>query len=472
MSRSTFTFFILLLSFGILFAGCGAKPEPDKSFEEFTFSDTDLQRVQELSGSAATTLSVSGSELDSTDGVGQPVLRIGQSGSSVLSEDLTVTPDKEKRRFYDNLRTGVVDQGGNVYRVNNPFLNVRKNMDVTSQLLTRLVQGDIVTVLDIPNAEWAKAKLPDQTEGYVAFRYLAKITTEQKLPEDKKLFEGKYYVDYAFLNIRKDPSTQAEKLGELPGQAIIKPLSMNSEWSRVSYDGKEGYVSTQYLKPFQPTFLVRQEEYTVPVLHYFADDTGSIAGLSKHVAALKAQGKRVLTLRSLFEIVLAQETRDARVSPDTVILLVDGVNAKNVRQVTDALQAAGVGATLFLQTRDIGISGITEKMVLTLLANGNDLQSACHTGDDLRSMTDSQVLLELGQSKKLIEDLTKKEVYAVSYPKAGVNDRVMNQAAEMGFLFGITNIPDRKFSRSQFLRMPTLTVSGSMTADDVVRLLK
>jgi uncharacterized protein YgiM (DUF1202 family) len=472
MSRSTFTFFILLLSFGILFAGCGAKPEPDKSFEEFTFSDTDLQRVQQLASSApSTTLSVSGSQVPPSDGMMEPTLSVGGSGTSVLGGE-PAAPDKAKRKFYDNLRTGVVDQGGNVYRVNNPFLNVRKGMDVTSALLERLGQGDIVTVLDIPNAEWAKVRLQDQTEGYVAFRYLAKLTTDQKLPDEKKLFEGKYYVDYAFLNIRKDPSTQSEKVGELPGQSIIKPLSMNGEWTRVTFDGKEGYVSTQYLKPLQPTFLIRQDDYAVPVLHYYADDSSSITALPKHIAALKAQGKRIVTLRSVFEIVLAQETRDARVSPDTVVLVVDGVNAKNVRQVSDALQTAGAAATLFIQTKDIGLTGITEKTMLTLLANGDDLQSAGHTGDDFRSMTDSQVLLELGQSKKLIEDLTKKEVYAIAYPKAGVNDRVMNQAADMGFLFGITNIPDKKFSRSQFLRMPTLVVSGSMTADDVVRLLK
>jgi peptidoglycan/xylan/chitin deacetylase (PgdA/CDA1 family) len=179
-----------------------------------------------------------------------------------------------------------------------------------------------------------------------------------------------------------------------------------------------------------------------------------------------------VTLKTFYDLVLSQETRDARVSPDTVVLTISGVNAKNLRLVSDALETAGVGATLFIQTKDIGLSGITEKTVLNLMANGNDLQSGGHTGDDLRSMTDSQVLLELGQSKKLIQDLTHKEVYVVSYPKGGVNDRVMQQAGSLGYLFGISQSPDSHFSRSQFLRLPTLLVSSGMSPADVLKLVK
>lgn len=469
MSRSTLTFFLLIASFGILFAGCG-QAEPDKSFDEFTFSDTDLETVHDLADDG--TVSSSGSLVDETDYTDPSILSVAGSGTTVLSDSTTVTPDKAKQAQYDALRTVVVDDGGNIYRVNNPFLNVRKEMDVSSALVLRLNQGDIVTVLEIPSAEWAKVKLMNGADGYVAFRYLAKLTTEQRLPEEKKQFEGKYFVDFQFLNIRKEPSTQSEKVGELPGQAIIKPISMNGEWARVAYNGKEGYVSSQYLEPFQPVFLVRMDDYTLPILQYFGDDTASIGSLQKQVAALKAAGKRVVTLKSLYDTVLSQETRDTRISPDTVVLTVSGVNAKNIRAVSDALQAAGVGATLFIQTKDIGLSGITEKTVLNLMANGNDLQSAGHTGDDLRSMTDSQVLLEMGQSKKLIQDLTKREVFAISYPKGGVNDRVMKQAAELGYLFGISQSPDSRFSRSQFLRLPTLLVSSGMSPEDVVKLVK
>lgn len=474
MSRSSLTFFLLIVSFGILFAGCG-QPEPDKSFEEFTFSDSDLAQVQKMANSSA---SSSGSTTpDNGDyTTGTSVLSVG-SGTSVLSDGtstaaVSVTPDKEKQALYDGLRASAFDQGANVYRVNNPFLNVRQSMDVGSTLVAKLNQGDIVTVLDIPNAEWAKVKTSAGVEGFVAFRYIAKLTTEQKMPEDKKQFEGKYFVDFDFLNMRKDPTTQAEKVGELPGQTVLKPLSMNGEWARVSFGGKEGFVSTQYLKPFLPVFLVRQEQYKLPILQYYADDSASLSALPKQVAALKAAGKKIVTLKTLYDTVLSQETRDARINPDTVVIVVGGVSGKNVRAVSDALETASIGATLFIQTKDVGLTGVTEKTILNLMANGNDLQSGGHTGDDLRSMTDSQVQLELGQSKKLLQDITHKEVYAFNYPKGGVNDRIMKQAAEMGYLFGISQSPDTNFTRTQFLRLPTLIVSSGMSPEDVVKLTK
>lgn len=484
MSRQSLTFFLLIASFGILFAGCGSPPT-EEQFDEFTFTDKDLETVHEIAdASSSASGAIAETTLEGEDVTGGVSISVTDANSSfsstssspvitALTSSVALNVDVSKQRLYDNIRTVVFDQGtGNVYRVNNPFLNVRSSMDVSATQIARLNQGDVMTVLDIPNAGWAKVRLQDGKEGYVSFRYIAKLTTDQKLAEEKKQFEGKYFVDYAFLNIRKDPSTQAEKLAELPGQSIIKPLSMNGEWARISYAGKEGFVSTQYLEPFLPVFLVRQDQYTLPILQYHAEDTTSIAALSKHVAALKAAGKKVVTLRTLYDTVLAQESKDSRIAPGTVALTVLGVNAQNVKAVGDALQTAGVGGTLFIQTKDVGVAGITEKTILNLMANGNDLQSGGHTGDDLRSMTDSQVSLELAQSKKLIEEITRKEVYVVGYPKGGVNDRIMEKAADLAYLFGEAQSPDIVFTRSSFLRLPGLIVGSGMSPEDVVKLAR
>lgn len=486
--------FLLVACFGTLFMGCGRQPETtDKSFEEFTFNDNDLQRVQEVVASSSSTAFSSGSDLTVLGSSSSSIqtsfdltIQGSQSSSSTASiataavttsssasvPAINVVLDVEKQKQYDNLRMGIVDQAGNLYRVNNPFLNVRSSTQVGSTQVEKLNQGAIVTVLDIPNAQWAKIRMADGKEGYVAFRYIAKLTTEQRLPEDKKQFEGKYFVDFSFLNVRKDASAQAEKIGELPGQAIVKPLSINGEWARVSIDGREGFVSSKYLKPFQPVYLVRQEDYTLPILQYRATDNGSLSALGKHIAALKAAGMKVVTLDALYDIVSDQEKRDARITPGTVALTIAGVNGKNAKEVNDTLQKAGVAATLFITTKDVGITGVTEKMMLTLLANRNEIQSEGHTGDDLRSLTDAQLLLELGQSKKLIEDVTRREVYVVSYPQGGVNDRVMKVASQAGYLFGVSQAPDKKFTRSQFLRLPSLYVSSTMTPEEVVKMVK
>ncbi len=456
MQRPIITF-LLIASFGILFVGC-SKPEPEKSFDEFTFNENDLQRTHEL--------------LDETSSSGAdtsvPTLAMGSGGTSLSST--AVVLDLEKQKQYDHLRAGVV-QGENTYQVTNDFLNVRDGMSVSSTLVGKLDRGDSMIVTDIPNAQWAKVQLSDGKQGYVAMRYIAKMTTEDNLAAEKKNFEGRYFVDFQFLNVRKDANQQAEKIGELAGQAIIKPITIDSQWARVTVDGKEGYVSSQYLKPFLPSFLVRQDSYPLPILRYRATDTGAIDAMKAHLAALKAAGKKIVTLQYLYNIVIQQENKDIRIEPNTVALTISNVNMSNVKAVSDALQAAGVSATLFISGKDVGLSGITEKTMLTLEANGNDIEASGHTGDDLRSLTDSQVELELGQSKKLIEASSHKEVFAVLYPQGGVNDRVMQKAAAAGYLFGIADVQDTRFTRTQFLRVPSILVSPSSTPDEVVRLV-
>ncbi len=479
MSRHPITFFFLLMSFGILFAGCGSQSQD--GFDSFTFTENDLSQVQQLSNSGtlassaamqsgAVLLATSGASIDTQDVVHLEVR--GVSGSLLPSAVPSAFVNSEKQRLYASVRTPILDDGRDLYRVNNAFLNVRSEMNATSQFLTRLVRGDMVQVIDIPNAAWAKVKLSSGQEGFVSFRYIAKVTTEERLASEKKKFEGKYFVDFQFLNVRKEPSSQSVKIAEIPGQTIVRPLSMNGEWARVTWNGVEGYASVQYLRPFQPSFIVRQDSYALPLLHYSAEDTASIAALPKHIALLQSKGYSIRTLSLLRDTVLSQEEKDTRIPPRTIALTITGVTAKNIRAVSDVLQTAKVQATLFLLTKDIGISGITEKMALTLLANGHELQSAGHTGDDLRSLTDSQLALEIVQSKKLLEDLTKREVYALSYPRGGVNDRVMDAMMKAGYLFGMSEAPDRSMTRAQFLRLPGLVVLGSMSAEDVLHLVE
>ncbi len=210
----------------------------------------------------------------------------------------------------------------------------------------------------------------------------------------------------------------------------------------------------------------------LPILQYHATDASSIKALGDHVTGLKQAGVKFLTFRDLKALVLQQESQDVQVPPNSVILAVTDLTADNVKQVSDALYGANVPATLFLQTRGVGLSGITEKMLLTLVANGFDIQSAGHTGDDLRSLTNAQVTLEAQQSRKILEDITKQPVFAMDYPQGGVNDRVAQIAGDSGYLFGLGNTPEKEFTRSQFLRLPSYNILPSMTADDVLNILK
>ncbi|PIR53701.1 hypothetical protein COU75_04655 [Candidatus Peregrinibacteria bacterium CG10_big_fil_rev_8_21_14_0_10_42_8] len=450
-----FVAFLLVASFGILFAGCGGKEPVDiPQADEFTFTAEDLSRMKDLArngtGAFIPRLELEAEPLDPTDT--PPVLDIG-----------TV-------RKFNAIRTSTSD-AKNTFRVTNAFLNVRSAPQVTANQIERLDQGDSVEVVEFVNAGWAKVLVSDK-EGYVASRYISKIVSEDQLQSEKKKYEGMYFVDFAFLNVRKEPDSGSEQIGELQSQTFVRPLSIDDVWARIPFGESDGYVARQYLSPFLPNFLVRQNSYSLPIVHYRLANEGVLDAMPGHIDALKKDGYTLWTMKDLYELLEKQEERDVRLNPKTVVIAVSDITKDNVREISDVLRASGVSATLFLQTSTLGSDSIDQKQVLTLLANGHDIQSNGHTGDDLRSLTNSQIELELGQSKKILEEMINRDVFAIAYPLGGVNDRIAKTAEEMGYLLGLSASQDRSFERTQFLRMPSLIVKSTTTNDDLLSMIK
>jgi uncharacterized protein YgiM (DUF1202 family) len=459
--------FLLIAGFGILFAGCSG---PSDSDDEYVFTAEDAAKFQELAKKVQQGDRTGTGEQTGTGSTDEPYLEPLDSASGALAGDIP-TLDLSMVNAYNGIRTAVSADGGNSFRVSNEFVNVRSNPSVGAATVSRLNRGDAVEVMEFVNARWAKVKVGGGI-GYVSTDYIAKLTTDEKLPEEKKQYEGQYFVNFGFVNLRKDKTSSSEKLAEIPGQTILKPIAVEGDWMKVSFDGKEGYVSNQYLKPFLPNFLVRQNSFTLPIIQYRLSQGDVLKAMPEQLAKLKAEGATFMQLREFSDLLLRQEQRDVRLNPKTVSIIVTGVTPSNVKQVSDILMAASVKATLFIQTKDIGINGITEKMLMTLMANGFDLQSGGHTGDDLRSLTNSQIELELKQSRQLLEEYTKKTVFAVAYPQGGVNERVMQLAAAAGYLFGIGSESDATFTRDQFLRLPSTVVFPSTTSDELVKIVK
>ncbi len=451
-SPSPFVGFLLVASFGILFAGCGGEPKEIPQADQFTFSMEDLEKVKQLA----------------SDGTGAFIPRLelnpeleGESKPSVIDIGSIDT--------FNAIRQAS-DGAEDTFRVTNAFLNVRAEPRVTSQQLGRLERSDSVEVLEFVDAVWAKVAFED-SEGYVSSRYISKLVSEKQLTEERKKYDGLYFVDFGFLNVRKDADTNSEKIGELAGQMFVRPLTIDEVWARVPFEGGDGYVAVQYLTPFLPNFLVRQSTFNLPVVHYRVDTEGMIDAMPEHIAAIKAAGATIWTMRDFYNLLLSQEERDVRLDPNVVILAVSDVTAENLKDVSNVLRASNVEATLFLSTGAFGQGGIEQSQIVTLLANGHDIQSAAHTGDDLRSLTNAQVELELSQSRQLIQEATKRDVIAVAYPLGGVNDRVARKAADVGYLLGLSTTQDTSFERSQFLRIPSIILKASMSAEDVLSLL-
>lgn len=455
------TWFLLVASFGILFVGCGGTAPGE---EEITFTQDDLVDLTEAGADDST----SSGALAGSGSAELPYLLPLPSGSGAAQQ---IVLDLSKVPRYDAIRAGSVTDR-NQYRVTNEFVNVRAEAGSQSAFVARIERGQAVTVTNFPNASWAEVLLPDGKKGFVALQYLARVTGDDRLAEEKKQFEGQYYVNFAYVNVRQSPDQSSPKIGEIPGQAIVKPTSIQGGWAAVPFEGKTGYVSDAYLEPFLPSFQVRQQSFDLPILHYRLDAEAAplLTALGVHVKALRDRGYTFMTLKQFADLLEQQESRDVRLNPNTAVIAVSGVTAANVQAVSDALNAAGIDATVFVETSQLGIGGITEQQVLTMKANGFDVQSAGHTGDDFRALTNAQATLELQQSRKLLEERSKAPVLAVAFPQGGVNDRIAQLASEAGYLLGMGEGSSRTFTRADLLRLPGIVIFPTMTTDDVVKL--
>lgn len=458
--------FLLIAGLGIMFAGCASKvavKTETSAGDEFAFTEEDVARFHRLAQGLSET------------GATVPVQRTGSSALAVAPGSAPATPatlDLSMAHTYGAVRRGEKEMGDNLYKVTNDILRVRAEPSTNAALLITLRDGDALAVVEFINGEWAKVKLADgKTTGFVASRYIAKVVNDERLTEEEKAFAGLYYVNFTFVNVRAAADQQSEKLGEIPGRQFVHPLSRDGEWARVLFNGQEGYVSTKYLSPFRPNFLVRQGNFTLPILLYSLDQKGALGAVIAHAKKLKETGANTMAMRDFRDLVLAQEKRDVRLPPKSVVLAIAGATPENVKATSDALTGNKIRATLFVQTQHVGLSGITEKMLQTLSANGLDVQSGGHMGDDLRGLTTAQIKLELEQSRGMLERATGQPVFAVLFPQGGVNDRVVELAAGAGYLFGISNMPEAAFTRDQFLRLPAYEVKGSMTPDDAVKLV-
>lgn len=462
--------FLLLACFGILFAGCGSDP-----VDEFVISEDDAEQFKEMALDAEQDY-LSGTVINVNDGSGDTLPAGSGSFTAGSTTHASGSPviDLSQVGAYNALRATGGNSAGNVYTVTSEFVNLRAKPQQNAENLARVNQGEAVEVLEFTDAAWAKVKVASVgKEGYVSTRMIGKLTTDDKLAEEKAKFDGMFFVNYAFVNVRAEANQKSAKLGEIPGQSIIKPISRDATWTKVLFQGKEGYVSSAYLSPFLPAFIVRQESYTMPILHYKLGQQGLIEAMEQHLARLRRDGAVFQTASSFRDILLRQQgDSSVRLPANSVLIAITGVTPENIRTASDALGRAGVRATFFIETKQLGITGITEKQVLTLLANGHDVQSGMHTGDDLRALTNAQVELELRQSRKLLEDMTRRSVFAAAYPQGGVNDRVMQVAADAGYLFGIGSGAEKTFNRSQLLKLPSLQIFPTMTADEVAATVK
>ncbi|WP_272188920.1 SH3 domain-containing protein [Bacillus sp. BP-3] len=133
-------------------------------------------------------------------------------------------------------------------------LNVRNSPAVGSTLLGSVQKGETVTVIGKANG-WAKIEYKGK-EGYVSLEFIkvgekAGVAPQPAPPQQPTINNGPQEagtITATSLRVRSAANTSGTILGNLKQGEKVTVLGKANGWAKIAYNGKEGYVSLEFVK--------------------------------------------------------------------------------------------------------------------------------------------------------------------------------------------------------------------------------
>lgn len=141
-------------------------------------------------------------------------------------------------------------------------LNVRSGPGTSHSVVAYADEGDIVVIYDNSDA-WYKINY-NGTLGYVNSEYLTDMLTAEN-------FNATGTLVGTGIRMRSKPDTSSEVLGTYTTTDSIDIIGINNKWFKVKYDGKTGYIRSDFME------LVNMTSYT-SANTITASNTGSALG--------------------------------------------------------------------------------------------------------------------------------------------------------------------------------------------------
>lgn len=179
-----------------------------------------------------------------------------------------------------------VSYGGKTGYVASQYVSVSntsayyKTTDRLNMRLTAASWSDVVTVIPADATvkyvsrygSWYKVTFNGKT-GYVASAYLT--------PTSVPIPPSDYYKTTANLNLRLSAASWSSVVTTIPSGATVKYVSRYGSWYKVTYNGKTGYVASEYLKPTTVTTPTNTNETGKTVVidaGHGGNDPGAVYG--------------------------------------------------------------------------------------------------------------------------------------------------------------------------------------------------
>ncbi|WP_160724109.1 3D domain-containing protein [Bacillus sp. USDA818B3_A] len=127
--------------------------------------------------------------------------------------------------------------------VNADVLNVRQSPATSSRVIGKVTNGQTLSVKSRQSG-WLKVSYKGKT-GYVSSQYTKETSTAKP---STTTTTGTYYVNATSLNVRSGAGTKYARIGTLRrGQAVSVKKDLGNGWYQISYNGRTGYVSKQFV---------------------------------------------------------------------------------------------------------------------------------------------------------------------------------------------------------------------------------
>ncbi|WP_165615153.1 SH3 domain-containing protein, partial [Bacillus paramycoides] len=160
--------------------------------------------------------------------------------------DAIQTPDaSSQKQQQPTIKNGAEETG----TINATSLRVRSAANTSSAVLGNLKNGEKVTVLGKANG-WAKISYQGK-EGYVSLEFVKLEAGKQEEKPAENITNGTQeigIINATSLRVRSTANTSSAVLGNLKNGEKVTVLGKANGWAKINYQGKEGYVSLEFVK--------------------------------------------------------------------------------------------------------------------------------------------------------------------------------------------------------------------------------
>jgi len=307
------------------------------------------------------------------------------------------------------------------------------------------------------------------------------------------------YVNYTWLNVRKDPSLASAVIEKIVKNDQVQVLGYpSSSWAYIRTNaGTKGYVARRYLsdKPLAQEIPVAttpapeipkapvvttppvatttpaapQPEnasviYDIPVItyHHISDEVENYSrnlvlpeiNFNAQLDYLIAQGFKTYTFQDLKQVTDGKNSPD----PKAVILTFNG-GYDNAYIAAQHLNGKGLKGVFFITTDKVGTEGYLDwRQVKKMRSWGMEIGSQGVNGANLLSATEFYIEDEITRSKEIIEEQLGEPIISFAYAYGGYNKVIADAVKEAGYLFARASDSGSRYSNKQLYWIPTLRV--------------